>query len=107
MKKLVSIAVWSLAAAAFALPAAAADDAKTGASAGNEGRAAAGATVGNTTRGDGTSPGDNSGPGKRTGDTQARHDNNPDDKATSTKPKRQTKRKSESDASSGASSSKY
>ena len=97
MKKLVSIAVCSFAAAAFALPAGAADDAAKA--------RAAGTVNAPDTRSDGASAGDNAGAGKRTGDAQARHDNNPEDKAPA-KAKPRAQRKDDRGASSGASTPK-
>jgi hypothetical protein len=95
MRKLVSIAICGLA-AAFALPATAADEntakARAGANASVEGGAALGGT--GVSLGHGTADGN-----PRTGDTQARRDNNTNDsKAT----EKRAKRKTERDASSGA-----
>jgi hypothetical protein len=90
MKQLVSIAVCGLAAATFALPAAADDSkARAGANASVEGGVALGGT------------GVQNAP--RSGDAQVRRDNN-EDKA---KPKTRAQRKKERDASSGTSGKTY
>jgi hypothetical protein len=100
MKKLVSIALCSLAAAAFALPAAAADDAAkaAGSNASVEGGAALGGTGAGISTGTPAKPRtvDNAGADK----DKAGADKN-------TKPEKPAKRKQERDASSGASEQKY
>jgi len=118
MKKLVSIALCSVAAAAFALPAAAADEAgaknRAGANASVEGGAALGGT-GINAQSDTEQPrtGDNAGAGRRTGDAQARNDNKTEDSVQApgserkAKPKTRAQRKEERDASSGTSSKTY
>ncbi len=122
MQKLVSIALCSLAAAAFALPAAAADEKtaknRAGANASVEGGAALGATgvqggagvqsgAGGTVKQEATDSqprtGDNAGAGARTGDAQARRDNNDD----SAKPKDRAQTKKERDASTGTTGKTY
>jgi len=126
MQKLVSIALCSLAAAAFALPAAAADEnaakARAGANASVEGgtslggtgvssgantgvNAAGGGTVKQETTDGQPRTGENAGAGARTGDTQARRDNNADE--SKTKPAKRAKRKTERDAASGATGKSY
>ena len=108
MKKFVSIALSSVAAAAFALPAAAADEAgaknRAGSNASVEGGAALGGTGVNT-----QSPGDQ----PRTGDAQARSDNKTEDSVQApgserkAKPKSRAQRKEERDASSGVTGKTY
>lgn len=106
MKKLVSIALCSLAAAAFALPSAAADEnaakARAGANASVEGGTALGGTGVQSGAG-GTVKQDTTDGQPRTGDAQARRDKNED------KPKRKTRaqRKAERDTPSGASGKTY
>ena len=115
MKRLVSIALSSLAAAAFALPAAAADEAgaknRAGSNASVEGGVALGSTGVNTqSPGDQPRTGDNAGAGRRTGDAQARSDNKTDDSVapgSEPKPKSRAQRKEERDASSGVTGKTY
>ena len=114
MKKFVSLALCSVAAAAFALPAAAADEAgaknRAGSNASVEGGAALGGTGVNTqSPGDQPRTGDNAGAGRRTGDAQARSDNKTEDSNVQAAPgserkakaKTRAQRKEERDASSG------
>jgi hypothetical protein len=116
MKKLVSIALCSFAAAAFGLPALAADETtaknRAGANASVEGGAALGGTgvqsrAGGTAKQETTDSqprtGDNAGAGARTGDAQARRDNNDD----SAKPKDRAQTKKERDASTGTTGKTY
>ena len=108
MKKLVSVAVCGLAAGAFTLPAAA-----QGAGGSVEGGAALGTTGVNTPRnvdgplrpGDnvGVRPGDHATGGNRTGDTQARHDINPEGKQPADTTRR-AQTKEDREASTGATS---
>jgi len=116
MQKLVSIALCSLAAAAFALPAAAADENAAKARAGANASVEGGTSLGGTGVSSGANAGVNAGGGgtvkqettdgqPRTGDTQARRDNNEDQ--SKTKPAKRAKRKTERDASSGAASKSY
>jgi hypothetical protein len=92
MKRLVSTTLCSVAAAAFSLPAAAADEStaknRAGANASVEGGVALGGT------------GVSGGASAQTGDTQARRDNKEEDKR-----KQRAQRKKEVDASTGASAS--
>lgn len=117
MQKLVSIALCSFAAAAFALPAVAADEKnaknRAGANASVEGGAALGGTgvqsgAGATVKQEATDSqprtGDNTGAGARTGDAQARRDNN-DDSGKPAKDRAQTKK--ERDASTGVTGKTY
>jgi hypothetical protein len=89
-KKLSSTLLCGLAAAAFALPAAAADEntarSRAGANASTEGGASLGATGVTTQPGTAPRAGDNAGAGERKGDAQARHSD--DDKAKPEKDKR-------------------
>ena len=118
MKKFVSITLCSVAAAAFALPAAAADEAgaknRAGSNASVEGGAALGGTGVNTqSPGDQPRTGDNAGAGRRTGDAQARSDNKTEDSVQApgserkAKPKSRAQRKEERDASSGVTGKTY
>jgi hypothetical protein len=119
MKKLVSVALCGVAAAAFALPAAAADEAgaknRAGSNASVEGGAALGSTGVNTrSPGDQPRTGDNAGAGARTGDAQARNDNKTEDSSVQApgserkaKAKTRAQRKEERDASSGVTGKTY
>jgi len=119
MKKFVSIALCSVAAAAFALPVAAADEAgaknRAGSNASVEGGVALGSTGVNTqSPGDQPRTGDNAGAGRRTGDAQARNDNKTEDSNVQAsgserkaKAKTRAQRKEERDASSGATGKTY
>src|SRR5436190_14935904 len=102
MQKLVSITLCSLAAAAFALPAAAADEnaakARAGANASVEGGTSlggtgvsSGANAGVNAAGGGTVKQETTDGQPRTGDTQARRDNNEDQ--SKAKPAKRAKRK--------------
>jgi hypothetical protein len=107
MQKLVSIALCSLAAAAFALPAVAADEGTAKARAGANASVEGGTSLGGTGVSSGANAGVNaagSGTVKQetTGDAQARRDNNEDEsKVKAAKPAKRAKRKAERDAASG------
>lgn len=104
MKKLVSIALCGLAAAAFTVPAAAndADKVRGGANASVEGGAALGGTGIDSKAGAGGTV--THGAGNRTGDAQARRDNaeGKDVDQPKPKPKTRAERKQERDSASGA-----